>query len=169
MLATERLVFRPYTAEDLDFLMSMTGDPEVMRYIGQGNVWTREQTAERLRMWMNRYEEEQGLGLMVVARKSDGELIGYAGLVPQLVDERKETEVGYWISRRHWGQGYASEAALALRNFGLSHLGKKRLISLIQFDNHSSVKVARKIGMNFEREIVFNGKSIALYSLTRQG
>ncbi|CAM5787567.1 GNAT family N-acetyltransferase [Brevibacillus borstelensis] len=50
MLATERLVFRPYTAEDLDFLMSMTGDPEVMRYIGQGNVWTREQTAERLRM-----------------------------------------------------------------------------------------------------------------------
>ncbi|MEJ8544456.1 GNAT family N-acetyltransferase [Brevibacillus borstelensis] len=146
----------------------MTGNPEVMRYIGQGNVWTKEQTAERLRAWIRRREEGLGLGLMVVAKRSDGEPIGHAGLVPQLVEEREETEIGYWVARKHWGHGYASEAALALRDFGFSQLGKMRLVSLIQFDNHSSVNVARKIGMDFEREVVFNGKHIALYSLARQ-
>ncbi|USG67674.1 GNAT family N-acetyltransferase [Brevibacillus ruminantium] len=167
MLETERLCFRPYTMDDLKFVMTMTSDPDMMRFIGNGAVWTREETTQRLQGWIERYRDGLGTGLLVAVKKSNGELIGHAGLVAQVVEGQEEIEIGYWVAKKYWGHGFATEAALAMRDHGLSQLGQKRMVSLIQFDNHPSANVAQKIGMVFERKILYKGKEIALYALTR--
>lgn len=73
-------------------------------------------------------------------------------------------EIGYWISRKYWGKGYATEAAGALLDYGNKQLDTQRFISLIQPDNISSQNVARKIGMELDKEIVLGGRNVNLYS-----
>ncbi|MCS7458783.1 GNAT family N-acetyltransferase [Paenibacillus doosanensis] len=165
MIATPRLMFRKYTLEDYAFLQQMTADAEVMRHIGRGTPWSQEETLEKLQVFIGRYQASEGLGLMVAVRRSDGALIGHAGLVPQLVEGREETEIGYWISRDYWGQGYAYEAAEGWRDYAWRRLNKGRLISIIQPDNLRSVRVARKLGMTCERTIQHKGKNVCIYSI----
>ncbi|MFS1514806.1 GNAT family N-acetyltransferase [Chengkuizengella sp. SCS-71B] len=57
MIETDRLIFRKYTLKYLNFLISMTSDPDVMKYIGKGTIWTEDFTKERMKLWMNKYEE----------------------------------------------------------------------------------------------------------------
>ncbi|HEX9061361.1 MAG TPA: GNAT family N-acetyltransferase [Clostridia bacterium] len=168
MINTKRLEFRKYTMEDLDFLVSMTSDPDVMKYIGNGIPWTLEETKQRLEKFIGCYGLGEGMGLMLLINKQDGIPIGHAGLVPQIVEGKSETEIGYWISQNYWGQGYASEAAAACRDFGFQTLNKERLVSIIQFENTGSKNVAKKTGMTFEREVDFNSKNVALYSIDRK-
>ncbi|GGP16328.1 hypothetical protein GCM10011346_47780 [Oceanobacillus neutriphilus] len=62
--------------------------------------------------WIYRtYEVGENIGLKLLVRKEDNALIGHAGIVPQTIDDTLEMEIGYWISRKYWGKGYASEAA----------------------------------------------------------
>ena len=164
---SRRLQFRKYTWEDLSFLYSMTSNPAMMKYIGQGVPWTLEETKMRLERFIERYDEGEGIGLMVLLNKQGGVPIGHAGLVPQQVEGKTETEVGYWIRQDYWGQGFAVEAACACRDFGLLELGKRRLISIIQHNNAGSIRVAHKVGMTYERDAVFQSKRIALYAMEK--
>ncbi|NBI27727.1 GNAT family N-acetyltransferase [Chengkuizengella marina] len=166
MIETDRLIFRKYTLKDLDFLISMTSDPEMMKYIGKGTTWTEDFTKERMKLWMNRYEEGH-ISLMLAIRKSDQSFIGHAGLLPQEVEGKDELEVGYWIAKPYWGQGYASEAAIAWKEYGMNHLGKDRLISLIKLGNTGSQNVAKKNGMSLEKEIVFHEVEAEMWSIHR--
>ncbi|MDP5275875.1 GNAT family N-acetyltransferase [Chengkuizengella axinellae] len=166
MIETDRLIFRKYTMEDLDFLTSMTSDPDVMKYIGKGTTWTEEFTKERLKLWMSRYEEGH-ISLMLAIRKSDQAFIGHAGLLPQEVEGQHELEVGYWISKPYWGLGFASEAAIAWKEYGLHQLRKNKLISLIKLGNTGSQNVAKKNGMSLEKQIVFHGVEAEMWSIHR--
>lgn len=163
MLETERLDFRPYTEDDLDFLLSMSSDQQVMKYIGNGSVWTEEETEERLHRFIA-HLHQHGYALMIAMHKQEARPIGHAGLIQQLVEGVPETEIGYWISRAYWGQGLATEAAIGWRHYAQTELNKQRLISLIHPLNTSSVAVARKNGMELEREVIFRSRQVLLYS-----
>jgi RimJ/RimL family protein N-acetyltransferase len=167
MIETERLVFRKYDMNDLDFFMTMTSNPEVMKFIGSGQIWTEQESKQRLERFISRYDNEDGTGLMLAFRKEDQIPIGHAGLVLQNVEEKVETEVGYWISHKFWKQGYAVESAMGWRDYGFNMLGRRRLISIIQHANQSSIHVAIKNGMKYERDVIFNDKNVALFSIER--
>lgn len=92
MFETDRLLFRKYTSDDLDLLFKMTKDPEVMRYIGLGTPWTKDQTKDRLQRFIDWYQ--LGLGLYIALDKRSIKMIGHSGLVPQTIEEINETEVG---------------------------------------------------------------------------
>ena len=64
-----------------------------------------------------------------------------------------ETEIGWTLGREHWNRGYATEGALACRDWALGELGLTRLVSIIASDNTASIRVAEKIGERFERPI----------------
>lgn len=164
-ITSERLLFRPYTDKDFEFLCSMTGDSAMMRYIGDGQIRDRD-GALRFLYWIYRgYEADPALGLRLLVRKKDGRRIGQAGIVPQLVDGAKEIEVGYWISPEFWGQGYATEAANALIEYGFKTIGKRRLVSLIQPGNTASRRVAEKTGMVLEKECLVSGQLVYVYAI----
>lgn len=153
--------------DDFDFLMTMTSDPETMKYIGDGSIWNESETKERLKRFISRYDTDEDMGLMLAIRKEDLVAIGHAGLVPQVIEGEQELEVGYWISREYWGHGYATESALGWLDHGFLNLNKQRLVSIIQFGNKASIQVAIKNGIQYEREVVFNNKNVALYSIER--
>ena len=167
-IQTDRLLFRRYSDEDFDFLHSLTADPEVMQYIGNGKTRDKD-GALRFLYWVYKgYKENSELGLMLLVRKEDGKPVGQAGLVPQKVDDKEELEIGYWISRDFWGQGYATEAATVLRDYGLHSLKKERLVSLINPANTASRKVAENIGMKLEKKSLFSGQTIDVYAAHKE-
>lgn len=170
MIETERLLLRLPRLEDVDDFAAAFADPETMRHIGDGSTATREQTANGIRRWLERWEE-WGIGFFSLERKDDGRVLGRAGFLrwnPETWElGGPETEIGWTVAREHWGQGYATEAALALRDWGLDERGLTRLISLIRPGNLRSVRVAEKIGETFEREVVLRSGPALLYALER--
>jgi len=115
-----------------------------------------------------RYQRD-GHGLWAMVLKSSGEMIGDCGLVRQQIDGVQEVEIGYHVRRDLWGQGLASEAACACRDYGFSHLPVDRLISLIRPENLSSRRVAVKNGMHLWKETLRMGFLHYVYRVTRPG
>ena len=85
-------------------------------------------------------------------------MIGYCGLFYFLdIHGQPEIELGYRLRRAAWGQGYATEAARLVRDYAFHTLHIKRLIALIDPDNVPSIRVAEKIGMHYESEVMLEG------------
>jgi RimJ/RimL family protein N-acetyltransferase len=151
ILETERLILRRQVIEDLDALWALYCDPEITRYIPDAPR-TINEAREELQWHMNGHPKNLEMGLWATIHKESGRCIGRCGLLPWTIDGQDEVEVAYTIAREFWGQGLASEAAPANIKFAFEHLHLSRLVCLIDPDNLTSVKVAQKIGMAFERE-----------------
>ena len=160
-LATGRLVLRPLRESDLDDLAAIYADPQTMRFLGGPR--TREDTRSRLE-WMVAAHREQGFGLWATTLRADGMLIGRCGLIVQDVEGATEHEIAYLLGSQWWGRGYATEAAAAIRDHASGALGFDRLISLIDPGNTPSQAVARRIGMQHERDLRFEGRPTSLYA-----
>jgi RimJ/RimL family protein N-acetyltransferase len=148
VIRTERLLLRlPAPNDDLtDFV----GDGQVQPWIGGGPDETPQSVLE---LWLGRWERN-GIGQFVV--ELDGELIGRVGFIVwdartwetstyEIAAAHAETELGWAILSRHWGHGYATEAALAVLRWGREQ-GHERIVSLIEPRNVRSVRVADKLG-----------------------
>jgi [ribosomal protein S5]-alanine N-acetyltransferase len=173
-LETPRLVLRRLSSDDVDSLAPYMADPEVMRYMG-GRTMTPEETAARIERFVEIFEVD-GIGQFAVERREDGLVLGRCGILNWEIDpwrpvaraetdEPTETEIGYLLGRPHWGRGYATEAATAVRDYALSELGEERLIALIQDGNVASKRVAEKLGMAYERDVELKFARVGLYAL----
>lgn len=167
VIETERLVLRELGEEDVDALTSMYADPEVMRWIGTGGVRTRDDAVRSIERQRQEYAE-RGYGEWATVRRDTSEMIGLCGLIrwPD-IEGTEEIEVAYMLARPSWGLGLATEAARAIRDWGLRELGRDRLVSLIYHDNVASMAVALKMGMTWERDVSFSGVTVAMYTLVR--
>lgn len=137
-------------------MIQVFGDPEVMRF-GDG-VQSREWVEAWLRTCLERYYQTWGFGPYAVVTKQNQSVIGYCGLFffPD-VNGQPEVEIGYRFRRSAWGHGYATEAVRAVRDYAFYTLGMKRLIAIIDPSNIASIRVATKIGMHYENEVMFEG------------
>lgn len=153
---TERLTLRHFHIMDDESIYQVFGDPEVMRF-GDG-VQTREWVDAWLLTCLERYYQTWGFGPYAVVEKDTQNLIGYCGLFyfPD-INGRPEIEIGYRLARAAWGQGYATEAAGVVRDVAFHTLGIKRLIAIIDPSNIASIRVAEKIGMRYENEVMLEG------------
>ena len=163
-IRTERLLLRPILAEDLDAYASMYADPEVVRFISDGSTATRDETREWLERTLRRNALE-GWDMRTVVRTDDGTVLGRCGIAVREIEGRIEREVGYLLAREHWGRGYATEAASAMRDHALGEVGLRRVIALIQHENEASKHVAAKLGMRYERDVDFHDRAVELHSL----
>ncbi|MEU7165298.1 GNAT family N-acetyltransferase [Streptomyces morookaense] len=154
-LCTPRLTLRRWREDDLDAMAEINSDPEVMRWIGDGSVQDREQTAARIAVW-ERAWEELGVGLFAVECRDTGRLAGFTGLsVPLFLPEvLPAVEIGWRLGRPFWGRGLATEAARAALDFALRERGLARIVSIHTVGNEASERVMRKLGMRMERETV---------------
>ncbi|MFF5082577.1 GNAT family N-acetyltransferase [Actinoplanes sp. NPDC000266] len=169
-LETERLVLREWRDEDLDALAAMNADPEVMRYILDGAVLDREQSAERLRR-MREVWARHGFGLFAVEGRDEGVLLGWAGLsVPEFLPEvMPAVEIGWRLARPHWGKGYATEAAAEALRFGFEDRGLERVVSIRHVGNGRSGRVMEKLGLRHEFDTVVpgHGQPVAVHARDR--
>ena len=164
---TERLTLRHFRRTDDKAIACVFADPEVMRF-GDGvksNDW--------IQAWLDgctRDYQKEGWGPFAVIETSSGNLIGYCGLFtfPD-VNGRPEIELGYRFARASWGQGYATEAVLGVRDYAFHSLGITRLIAMIDPSNAASIRVAVKAGMRYEQDVLFEGYTHPdrVYSISR--
>ena len=162
MITTSRLRLREYSRADVDQRAAMFADEETMRYYPR--LKSRDETVGWIEWNLESYRRH-GLGLWVVEPKGTREFLGECGLVVQMVDGTREIELGYSIKRSHWGKGFATEAAFAVRDHAIDVLGLRRLVSIIHPDNKRSQAVARKVGMRHEKNTRVFGRPQKVYSL----
>ena len=113
ILETQRLILREMTDEDFPALCRMLRDPEVMYAYAHG--FSEEESWDWLRRQQSRYETD-GFGLWAMIEKKSGRMIGQCGLTMQaLADGTMVHEVGYLLEKAAWGNGWATEAAVACR------------------------------------------------------
>lgn len=115
-LESARLWMMGWEASDCSAFRPIATDPEVMRYISDGQPWP----DERIREFVHRQIEHlasHGFCLWKLVHKRDHHLLGFCGIQPVTIAERDEVEIGWWPAREHWGNGLATEAArMALWN-----------------------------------------------------
>jgi RimJ/RimL family protein N-acetyltransferase len=161
---TTRLWMRHMTNDDIAGLLTVFGDAETMRFYPA--PFDRQQMQKWVD-WNQHNYANSGYGLWTLLLRNTGEIIGDCGLVNQEVDGVLEVEIGYHVRRDLWGEGLATEAALACRNYGLNVLSRRHLISLIHPRNIASRRVAEKIGMTLQRELLWKNKPTCIYAIER--
>lgn len=154
-IETERLVLRVPRLEDAAGAAAYLTDPAVMRFLG-GETVPREAAADVVRKWLERWEHN-GVGHFAILLRSNGRFLGRTGI--NVWDARTWThttfdeaeadarpELGWALARAHWGNGYATEAAHAVRDWAYRDRQMSGVISLIAPENLASRRVAERLG-----------------------
>lgn len=162
-LETKRLHLRPMLETDVDSLYLIFTDPKVMAAFNHP-LFTREQMERWLKRNLN-HQKEFGYGLFSVIHKGTGELIGDCGL--EQMEDMGAAELGYDFRSEFWNQGYATEAAIAVRDYAFDVLRLPQLISLIRVGNLASKRVAEKTGMKLLKEFERYGIHYWKYAVQR--
>lgn len=166
ILETPRLLVRLMQPGDIDPLVALWTDPAVTKHMGGPR--DREQLEGNLAA-MCREASKGAYDLWPVVEKATGAVIGMAGLLEKDVNGRDAIELVYVLSKSVWGQGYATEIASAIREYAFSTLGLRRIVSLIHPENTASMRVAKKVGMEFEGEAPRPGGVTSLVYVSRVG
>lgn len=151
LLTTPRLRLRELTAEDRPALAGILQDAETMHaYEGPFDD-------AGVDMWLARQMQgyvRNGHGLWAVETADTGTFVGQCGVTWQRVEEASVLEVGYLFDRRHWGNGYAIEAARASRDWAFRERDAAAVWSIVRDTNLASMNVAIRNGMTARRRFV---------------
>ena len=143
---TERLRLRPLAMSDGDALSALQRDGEMMRYFG--GPYQRAQTDTWLE-WHVAMWEQEGYSHWAAELKDGCVFVGWIGLTKVWEPEEllPAVEVGWFVDRRYWGMGLATEGGRRSLTFGFEDLGLDRIIARYDPENHASGNVMAKIGM----------------------
>lgn len=148
-LTTDRLTLREYTPDDVPAVLAYQRDPRYNRYY----PWTDRTEAEVrkfLQMFFDwRAEEPRRKFQFAITLSDSGQLIGSAG-IRRKSENDWEADIGYELAPEHWGNGYATEAARALVDFGFRELKLHRISSWCIAENAASVRVLERLGFKLE-------------------
>lgn len=170
ILETKRLILREMTPQDYPALCAIMQDAEVM-YAYEGPF-----SEDETRTWLARQQENYkvlGFGLWAVVCRQTGEMIGQCGVTMQSWDGARVPEVGYLFQKAHWHKGYATEAAIACKEYGFDILGLDEVFSIIRDTNLPSQRVALRNGMSERARMIkhYRGAVIPhlVFSVRRPG
>jgi len=171
-IETERLILRPFTLADAPTVQRLAGDREIASTTlrmphpypdGAAETWIATHAVKF---------EQDVLATLAVTLRSTGELIGTVSL--EINRPHRRAELGYWLGKPWWNQGYTTEAARALIGYGFSTLDLNRIFAWHFVRNPSSGRVLQKLGMSYEgceRQSVLKwGKfeDLACYAILRE-
>jgi len=146
ILETDRLILRTWNDSDLQPMCALNQDPKVMEYFPglQGLEATK-----NLIVRINNHFEKHGYTLYATERKDSGEFIGFIGLFIPYFEAHftPATEIGWRLSSKHWGQGFATEGAKAILDFAFRELKIPEIVSFTAQGNAKSIRVMQKIGL----------------------
>jgi len=173
-LGTERLRTRFVTPEDALIWTEYCSDPVATEFTAIPEMSAAEMARYVIDLTIKRYADGR-MGLQAMIDKQTGAFVGQCGLLIQEVDGKSETEIGYHFLRRHWGRGYATEAARMFRDHAFESFKLDSVISMIHPDNIASQKVALRNGLRHTENTYFKSaihpalsKEYCVYRITRK-
>lgn len=149
---TERLILREWSEQDIEGLIQINQDKSVMKHFPR--PYTAEETLTGITNFKN-HQIKHGYSIWPCALKSTNSFIGFVGLLNR--DDMPFSpciEIGWRLSKEHWNNGYATEAALKCLEVGFNQFRLNEIVSFTAKLNKASERVMQKIGMlkisNFE-------------------
>ena len=161
ILETDRLLLREYVEDDAESFFKLNTYPEVVRFVPDKPLLNVEQARQTLIDHPIADYRRYGFGRGACILKSTGEQIGFAGL--KYLDELGEVDLAYRLLPAHWGQGLATEVALASVRYGFADLGLKRIIGLVMPKNIASLRVLEKTGLRYSGTVTLWGHTFSRY------
>lgn len=167
VIHTDRLILRPFRADDIDAYAEMCADPDVMEFLSaDGALLSRADAWRQMSMFLGHWEL-RGFGTWAVEERATGLFVGRIGLHhPEGWPDR---ELGWTIARKFWGKGLATEGARAAMQYAFSVLGWSHIVSLIHPNNHRSARVAERLGQHVHGVAEVRGLHLTMYRVGALG
>jgi RimJ/RimL family protein N-acetyltransferase len=163
-LETERLVLAEWQSGDWTELRPIATDPEVMRFITDGVPWSDEKIQSFVEGQVTQYRE-RGFCRWKLLEKPEGNMIGFCGV--GTFRDYPDLEIGWWLARRRWGFGLATEAARTALQDVFERVILDHVISIARPANTASTRIMQKLGLQFERECENEGGPLVQYGIHR--
>lgn len=175
VIETPRLILREWTDEDMPLFARINADPLIMEYMPRSLP---PEDSDKLVRRFKKHIKTHGYGMYAVERKEDGAFMGTVGLnnVEFKAPFTPAVEIAWRLDYEFWGQGYATEAAQAVLEYGFNDLGLKEIVSFTVYDNERSIHVMEKLGFVHDKKGDFDYPTLpkghplgrfALYRLKR--
>jgi len=161
-IETERLYLREFKIDDAQLLIDLNSDINVTRYTGDGPVKDLEE-AKRILTEIIFPQYKNNIGRWAVHLKSTNEFIGWCGL--KYLIETGETDLGYRFFKKYWGNGYATESARAVIDYGVNEKKLKNIIARAAKENPASISVIKKMGMVYLKDDLCDHDEAEVYIL----
>jgi ribosomal-protein-alanine N-acetyltransferase len=158
ILETERLYLREFTLEDAPMMLELNQDPDVVRYTGDPYPWNSLEETKEIFTNVIFPQYKNKIGRWAVFLKETDEFLGWCGLK----DIGGEIDLGYRYHKRYWGKGYATEAAKAVLQYGIT-FPLKNIVGRASIENKASLQVLEKIGLTFKEFYLENGEESVKY------
>lgn len=173
VLDTDRLILRPLTKNDAGDIYHHVKEYDIARWLvnvphpypKDGAIKYVRESTELMKKGLS-YE-------LPIRLKSTEEMIGIMAVLK--VDRKnRNAELGYWIAKKYWNSGFATEAGIRVLEFGFNVLGLERMYAKCVPENKASSRVMEKIGMKYEgifrHEILKNNKyyDMAYYGIVKE-
>lgn len=164
VLETERLILDTWQTSDWTAFRPIATDVEVMRFITGGVPWSDTQIQDFVERQVKLYSE-RGYCRWKLIEKSSSELIGFCGV--GFWRDAVDPEIGWWLARRYWGRGLASEAARVALDDAFERVRLDRIISIALPANIASTRIMQRLGLQFEVEFESDGIRLVRYAIDR--
>jgi RimJ/RimL family protein N-acetyltransferase len=166
ILETERLILRTWHEDDLDSMLKINQDFKVMEYFL--NLVSKDETLSFIDR-IFKHQDAYGYSLYAVELKSTHEMIGFIGLLHRTKAElnvsfNPSTEIGWRLSSKHWGKGFATEGAKAVLEYAFNVLDLPEVVSFTVTENKKSRRVMEKIGLTHNPDDNFDHPKVPDYS-----
>jgi RimJ/RimL family protein N-acetyltransferase len=163
-LETERLILRPFREEDAALFCEYLQDPDVNRFVGEGQAPSAEDCWRAVAGWIGHWVMRD-YGPWAVTEKATGTFMGRTGI--HFPESWPQPELAYTFGKPFWGKGYATEAVRAAMDWGFTERDFPELCSLIDPLNERSMAVATRVGETYRRDGALRGHPLRVYVITR--
>jgi RimJ/RimL family protein N-acetyltransferase len=160
ILETERLILRHLSSDDAEFMLELLNDPAFIQNIGDRKIRSLEGANTYIQNGPVASYAKHGFGLYLVQLKETGESMGMCGLIRR--DQLDDVDIGYAFLPKFWSKGYATESALAVKEYARDVNGLKRIVAIVDPRNAGSIHVLEKLGMKFEKMVRLAADDIEL-------
>jgi RimJ/RimL family protein N-acetyltransferase len=157
IIETERLILRPFTPADAEFILALLNEPSFVRYIGDKKVRDLEAARQYILNGPVASYERNGFGLCLVELRESHGPIGMCGLLKR--EELPQPDIGFAFLPAYWNKGFAFEAAAAVLQDASERLRLERILAITSLDNEASIKLLQRLGFSFDRVIKLSAVS----------
>lgn len=168
-IETERLVLRDIETIDAAGLFDMDSDPDVHKFLGKKPIKTLEEAQALIARIQSSYELH-GIGRWAIVDKITQDFIGWTGLKYEtsLRPEFDYYDLGYRLRKKYWGQGIATESAIASLKYGFEQLQLQEINACADVQHTASNHILQKIGLQWIELFEYDGEPHNWYGLTRE-
>ncbi|MDQ1160120.1 ribosomal-protein-alanine N-acetyltransferase [Chryseobacterium sp. SORGH_AS 447] len=148
---TERLILRPMSLEDAEFILDLYSRPKFIQFIGNRNLKTVADAEDYIRNRFLSQFKKLGYGNYVMITKEGNHKIGGVGIFER--EGLDVVDIGFSLLDEFEGKGYAYEAASKIKSVGMDEFGLTKISAITTQDNFSSQKLIEKLGLQFRKLI----------------